>query len=124
MAWRLVGYFWRMPKVHPSASTVISGILGVALFIEGIALAATRTYTGQSNVAGGILVCILGLVAVGLVAYATYDTQYFRSWTRPDGSYGHALVRYAGPILLILALVETIVLLWILSVVWPQVFKK
>jgi hypothetical protein len=124
MAWRLVGYFWRMPKMHPTASTVITGILGVVLFIEGIVLAASPTYSGQSNIAGGILICILGLAAVGLAGYATYDTQYFKSWTRQDGSYGHALVRYAGPVLLIAALVETIVILWILSIVWPQVFKK
>ena len=124
MVWRLVGFFWRMPKAHPTASTVITGILGVALFIQGIVLATSISYSGQSNVAGGILVCLLGLVTVGLAAYATYDTQYFQSWVRQDGSYGHALVRYAGPILLIVALVETIVILWILYIVWPQVFRK
>src|SRR5438132_4660796 len=106
MAWRLAGFFWRMPRVHPTASTVITGILGIVLGIEGIALAATTTSTGQSNVAGGIVVCILGLLAAGLAAYATYDTQYFKGWTRPDGSYGHALVRWAGPIFLIVALIE------------------
>lgn len=124
MAWRLVGFFWRMPKSHPTASTVLTGILGVALFIQGIVLATSISYSGQSNVAGGVFVCLLGLVAIGLVAYATYDTQRFQSWVRPDGSYGHSLVRYAGPILLIVALVETIVVLWILSVVWPQAFRK
>jgi hypothetical protein len=124
MAWRLAGFFWRMPKLHPTASTIITGIVGIAIIIQGIALAATVSYTGQSNVAGGIVVCLLGLAAVGLAAYAMIDTQRFQIWMRPDGSYGHALVRYAGPILLIVALIEVIVVLWILSIVLPELGKK
>lgn len=124
MALRLARFFWRMPKAHPTASTVITGILGVVMFIEGIVLASTTTSTGQSNVAGGIIVCVLGLVALGLAAYATYDTQYFKGWTRLDGSYGHAIVRWAGPVLLIVALIEIIVVLWIMSFVLEGMSRK
>ena len=124
MAWRLMGFFWRMPRAHPTASTVISGIVGIILFIEGIAVASTRTYTGQSNVAGGIIVCILALAVVALAAYAAFDTQYFQNWTRPDGSYGHKLIRYSGPIFLIAALIELILVLWIMSFVLEGMSKK
>ena len=124
MAWRMAGFFWRMPRLHPTASTVITGILGIVLFIEGIAFAVTPTTTGQSNVFGGIVFCLVGLVATGLAGYATYDTQYFKNWLRPDGSYGHALVRWAGPVFLIVALIEFVVCLWILGAVLEGMSKK
>lgn len=124
MIMRMAGFFWRMPRLHPTASTVISGILGIVLFIEGIVLAATPTSTGQSSIAGGILVCLIGLTAVGLAAFAAYDTHYFQSWMRPDGSYGHALIRWAGPIFLIVALIEFILALWILSAVLEGYARK
>ena len=110
--------------MHPTASTVVTGILGVVVFFEGIVLAVTTTSTGQSNVVGGILVCILGLIATGLAAYATYNTQYFKNWTRPNGSYGHALVRWAGPIFLIAALIEFVIALWILGAVLEGMSRK
>lgn len=124
MAWRLMGFFWRMPKAHPTASTVITGLCGIALFIQGIAVAATPTSTGGSSVAGGILICILGLVATGLAAYAAFQTQYFQSWTRPDGTYGHKLVRWAGPVFLIVALIELIVVLWIVSFAFESTSRR
>lgn len=115
MAMRMAGFFWRMPRLHPTASTVITGILGLVLFIEGIGLSVTTTSTGQSNVAGGVIVCILGLVAAGWAGYAAYETQYFKNWARADGSYKHPLVRWAGPIFLIVALIEFVVALWIIA---------
>ncbi len=124
MAMRMAGFFWRMPRLHPTASTVITGILGIVLFIEGIALSVTTTSTGQSNVVGGVLVCLLGLVAAGLAGYATYETQYFKNWTRADGSYGHPLVRWAGPIFLIVALIEFVVALWIIARVLEGMSKS
>lgn len=120
----LMRFFWRMPKAHPTAATVTSGILGAVLFIEGIVLSSTTTSTGQTNVAAGILVCIFGLLTMGLAAYAAYDTQYFKSWTRPDGSYRHALVRWAGPLFLIVALVELILVFWIMSYALEGMSKK
>jgi amino acid transporter len=117
MAMKMAGLFWRMPRRYPTASTIITGILGIVLFIEGIVLATTPSTTGQSNVPGGIIVCVISLIAVGLAAYAAYETQYFHNWKRSDGSYGHVLARCMGPLLLTLALIEVIIILWVISMI-------
>jgi hypothetical protein len=126
MATQLIGFLWKLPKAHPTAATVITGIGGVIWLIAGIVTAVTpaSAYSAQNNVGGAAIFMLLGLVSLGLAVYAAVDTQGFQNWARPNGSYGHAVVRWMGPVMLILSILWLIVGLYIASAALEGMGRK
>lgn len=121
MALALVRFLWRLPKAHPTASTMISGTTGLLSIISSILLIAsfTNSYGGNqsSGIAGGVILLLTGLLVAALAIYAAYSTDHFRQWSRADGTYGHTFIRWLGPICIIVAILELIIGLWIITIV-------
>ncbi|HTK11080.1 MAG TPA: hypothetical protein VL485_28155 [Ktedonobacteraceae bacterium] len=129
MAGALIRVFWRLPRVYPTTSTILSGIVGLIGIVYGILLLTSRISISSyenpsSNIAGGVILLLLGLLISGLVTYAAYTTNYFQRWSRADGTYGHAFIRWLGPICIIAAILEFIIALWIITAVFAGMSKK
>ncbi len=115
-----------MPNNHPTVSSVLTGLWGALGVVVGIVLAVAPG-NGQS-VAPGLLLSFIGAVLVVLVMYAGYSTDRFRVWTRSTRGTrymvtGHAFVRWAGPIILVLAFLELLLFLWLLMLT-SEVLKQ
>ncbi len=114
MVWQLVGFLRRLPRTQPTASTIITGIGGIVWIIAGIAMSAHATgYGEQGNAVFGALCILLGLASIALALFAAIDTQGFKNWVRPDGSYWHAVARWMGPVSLIVSIIWLVVGWWI-----------
>lgn len=108
----------RMPNSHPTASTLTTGILAalhsmllplaIISLILGRFTVLTQEQIPQDIIGGSISFCFLALTI-----YAIYDTNWLRTWElTTSGRYKHPIVRWAGPIyLLVFASFMIIVLL-------------
>src|SRR5947209_8622182 len=103
---------WRMPKDHPAWASITTGL--VALILLGNAVVSayklSQGMTPNGSIQEPILYVLGGVLLLALTIYAAYGTDWFRNWGTP-GKLGHPVVRWIGPLVLILVLIEIIVLL-------------
>lgn len=84
----------RLPNTNPTLAALLTGILSVALIIIGLS---------SSNDAWPFM--LVGGVLLALTGYAAYDTHFFQHWrSTASGRPGHALVRWLGPVALVIGL--------------------
>lgn len=117
----LIQYIKRMPTATPGLSAVCTGIMAIAVFISGISFAVSSGQIGQS-VFPGVLFALLGVALMGFVGYAAYNTNFFRNWTNANGGYSHAIVRWLGPVAIILGIILFAVMLQIMWIAFKQSF--
>jgi len=69
-------------------------MLSVCLIVAGFANLQTAWWS-----------ILIGLPLLGLVTFAGYQTHFFQNWVKPNGGLAHPVVRWLGPIALILMVI-------------------
>lgn len=94
---------WGMRNTNPTASCVVTGLWGVFGLLAGIVAAISHA------IGIGILLSLTGVVLLGLVIYAGYDTNWFQDKAKVVE--GHSLARAIGPLTLSTAVLASVVFL-------------
>jgi hypothetical protein len=110
-----------MPNSLPTVSAIFTGILALGLLLQGIGYAASPT----GSPGGGIVLALLGVGLFGWVIYAAYSTDWFHNWLSPtSGTLRHPVVRWLGPVSLIVSIVVFAIMLQIILAVFIAEFRK
>ncbi len=99
---------WNWRHFHPTASCVLTSLGGASGLLVGI-VSATGNASGSGS---GILISLIGVVLLGFVIYAGYDTNWFQDWKYNDTGTaieGHSVARSIGPLILSVAVLSTVV---------------
>jgi hypothetical protein len=108
----LTRWAFGLPNRNPGFSVSLTGVFAFVGVIAGIAVAVQpATPSTAGAVPGGILLSLLSLLLLGYTVYAFNETGHFQYWLDSNGRPRFGFLRWAGPVLLGLSIIASVIFL-------------